>query len=396
MSSALSPCGSRGRVFFDKTLTKYNFGDSHPLHPIRLELTMTLAETFGLVSDLSPYQAPAATLEQLATVHTPGFIESVLQVGKHPERPDLGHGLGTPDNPTFARIDQAAAAVVGATLAACQQVWRGSVTHGVSIAGGLHHAMPNAASGFCVFNDLAVGIQWLLDNGAGRVAYVDLDVHHGDGVEAIFSNDPRVLTISLHESGRTLFPGTGFNTDIGGPDALGSAVNVPLPVGTSDVEWLRAFDAVVPELLRAFQPEVLVSQHGCDSHRSDPLAHLALTVDGQRASYQMVHDLAHELCAGRWVATGGGGYSLVDVVPRAWTHLIALVHGQVLAPETEIPGDWSAYVIARTGVAGPQYMTDGPLDLWMPWSGTFNPESAVDRSIAATRHAVFPHHGLLP
>ena len=185
--------------------------------------------------------------------------------------------------------------------------------------------MPDRASGFCVYNDVAVGIQWLLDQGAQRVAYVDVDVHHGDGVEAIFWDDPRVLTISLHESGQFLFPGTGFADDTGGPGAEGSAVNVALPPGTADAGWLRAFHAVVPPLLREFDPEILVTQHGCDSHADDPLAHLMLSVDGQRAAYLALHDLAHEVAGGRWVATGGGGYALVDVVPRAWTHLLAIV-----------------------------------------------------------------------
>ena len=175
-------------------------------------------------------------------------------------------------------------------------------------------------------------------NGATKVAYVDVDVHHGDGVEKIFYDDPRVLTISLHETGQTLFPGTGFPQDVGGPDAQGSAVNVALPPGTSDAGWLRAFHAVVPPLLREFAPDILVTQHGCDSHRDDPLADLMLSVDGQRASYLALHDLAHEVCDGKWVVTGGGGYALVEVVPRAWTHLLSVVGGHPLDVSTPTPG----------------------------------------------------------
>ena len=201
-------------------------------------------------------------------------------------------------------MHEAAAHVVGASLEAFRQVWSGESLHAANITGGLHHAMPDRASGFCVYNDVAIGIRWLLEQGAERVAYVDVDVHHGDGVEAIFWDDPRVLTISLHETGQFLFPGTGFSGDVGGEGAEGSAVNVALPPGTADAGWLRAFHAVVPDLVREFAPDVLVTQHGCDSHAEDPLAHLMLSVDGQRAAYVALHELAHEVADGRWVATG--------------------------------------------------------------------------------------------
>ncbi|MGH8970837.1 MAG: acetoin utilization protein AcuC, partial [Actinomycetes bacterium] len=266
--------------------------------------------------------------------------------------------------------------------------------HAVNVAGGLHHAMAGAASGFCVYNDPAVAIAWLLDQGADRVAYVDVDVHHGDGVERAFWDDPRVLTISIHESGRYLFPGTGFAGDTGGPGAEGFAVNVALPPGTGDGPWLRAFHAVVPPLLGEFRPQVLVSQHGCDSHVLDPLAHLALTVDAQRTSYEAIHDLAHRHAGGRWVALGGGGYELVDVVPRVWTHLIAEAAGHRVPPTSEVPEGWRAHVVERLGVPGPARMTDGATPSWRDWSAGYDPADAVDRAVVATQRAVFPAHGL--
>ncbi len=162
--------------------------------------------------------------------------------------------------------------------------------------------MPDRAAGFCVYNDVGVAIRWLLDQGVERIAYVDVDAHHGDGVEAMFYDDPRVLTISLHESGRTLFPGTGWPCDKGGPNARGTAVNVALPAGTGDNQWLRAFNAVVPQVLEEFDPQFLVSQHGCDSHFEDAMAHLLLSIDGQRSSYAAVHRLAH-----RWRGRSLGG-----------------------------------------------------------------------------------------
>ncbi len=229
-----------------------------------------------------------------------------------------------------------------------------------------------------------------------RVAYVDLDVHHGDGVQAIFWNDPRVLTISLHETPRTLFPGTGYPEETGGAAAEGSAVNVALPPGTNDSGWLRAFDAVVTPLLREFRPDVIVSQHGCDGHAEDPLAHMALTVDGQRTAQAAMHDLAHELCGGRWLATGGGGYAIVDVVPRSWSHLIGIAGGRPVDPLTAVPDGWRSYVQRVLGRVGPYRMTDGGLNVMPSWDSGFDPADAVDRAVIATQRAVFPAHGLTP
>jgi len=297
-------------VAWDDALTRYDFGPGHPLAPVRVELTMQLAAGLGVLSVpsvtmLSPSPATDAELE---TVHDDDYVAAVRQAGRT-LAPDLRFGLGTADDPVFEGMHEASALVAGATMAAARAIWpgpgaaettaaadaAGRPMHAASIAGGLHHAMRRAASGFCVYNDPAIAIRWLLAAGAERVAYVDTDVHHGDGVQAAFYDDPRVLTISLHEHPATLFPGTGLPGETGSGAGEGYAVNVALPAGTGDDGWLRAFDAVVPPLLRVFQPEVLVSQHGCDSHRLDPLAHLELTVDGQRRAQVMLHDLAHEL-----------------------------------------------------------------------------------------------------
>jgi acetoin utilization protein AcuC len=224
---------------------------------------------------------------------------------------------------------------------------------------------------------------------------VDVDVHHGDGVQAAFYHDPRVLTVSLHETPLALFPNvSGFADEVGGPGAEGTAVNVPLPPGTTDAGWLRAFHAVVPSVLRAFQPEILISQCGADAHRLDPLADLRLSVDGQRAAYLAMRDLADELCEGRWVATGGGGYAVVEVVPRAWTHLIAAVTGEPLDPATETPESWrrlAAELRPRADV--PTTMTDGVEPVVKQWEPSDDP---IDRAVLATRLAVFPLHGLDP
>ncbi len=384
-------------MVFDPELTEYNFGPTHPLNPVRVDLTVRLAQALGVIGDgqLPIAPAPMADEELIETVHTRDYIAAVSKSDSPYDR-DLSHGLGTDDNPTFTDMHRASAHVVGASVEAARRVWTDDVRHAANIAGGLHHAMPDRASGFCVYNDVAVAIQWLLDQGAERIAYVDVDVHHGDGVQAVFYDDPRVLTISLHETPLTLFPGTGLPTESGGPGAEGSAVNVALPPGTDDRGWLRAFHAVVPPLLRAYAPDVLVTQHGCDSHSEDPLAHLQLSVDGQRASYIALHELAHEVCDGRWVVTGGGGYALVDVVPRAWTHLLATVANHPLDPRTHIPEVWQAHVRSLIGRAGPATMTDDrPVD-YRDWADGYDPGSTLDRAIHATRTAVFPSHGLDP
>jgi acetoin utilization protein AcuC len=241
-----------------------------------------------------------------------------------------------------------------------------------------------------------VAIKALLDEGAQRIVYVDIDVHHGDGVEKIFWNDPRVMTISLHETGRILFPGTGYANDIGGPRAEGSAVNVAFPPGTSDAPWLRAFHAVVPPLVMSFAPEVMFTQHGCDSHSLDPLAHMALSLDCQLESYKELHDLAHAAAGGRWIAVGGGGYELVDVVPRAWAHLVGVAAHQPIEPTDAVPAAWRSYVLERLGRQAPQRMTDGREMWFRSWATGHDPEDAVDRAVMATRKAVFPLHGLDP
>lgn len=403
-------CGGETTVVFDPTLTEYDFGEGHPMSPVRVALTIALATDLGVV-DQHPNQhpnragrpgvlravpAPMASSDLIATVHTEQFIDAVHRVGTTPGLIEPSFGLGTDDNPAFRGMHEAAAHVVGASVEAFRQVHSGESIHSANISGGLHHAMAGTASGFCIYNDISVGIQWLLDQGVQRVAYVDVDVHHGDGVERIFYDDPRVLTISLHETGQLLFPGTGFPHDIGGPTARGSAVNVALPPGTADSGWLRAFHAIVPPLLREFQPEILVTQHGCDSHAEDPLAHLMLSVDGQRAAYLALHDLAHEVCGGKWVVTGGGGYALVDVVPRAWTHLLAVVAGNPLDPAAATPDSWREYVRELTGRRAPALLTDGVEPTWRDWREGFDPDARLDRAVHATRNEIFPYHGLDP
>src|SRR5579859_2222832 len=380
---------------WDDGLAGYNFGPGHPLAPVRVELTIELARALGVLDGVAVVAPEPATDAELGYVHDADYIEAVRQAGR--AEPVMGrYGLGTADDPIFPGMHEASALVAGATLAAARAVWSGRADHGANIAGGLHHAMRDHASGFCVYNDPAIAIKWLLAQGAERIAYVDVDVHHGDGVQAAFYDDPRVLTISLHESPRTLFPGTGRPSEIGAPGAEGTAVNVALPAGTRDAGWLRAFHAVVPPLVRAFRPQVLVSQHGCDTHWMDPLANLELTIDAQRAAHAAIHSLAHETAAGRWVLTGGGGYEVVQVVPRTWTHLLAEAAGRPIDPAVPTPPSWRDYVARRTRAAAPEFMTEQASAAYPRFEHGYDPDEPVDQAIVATRTAVFPLHGLMP
>ena len=379
-------------------MTAYNFGPGHPMAPERMDLTARLSRSLGLFDlDHVDLAAPeVASDAELESVHSADYVAAVRRVSADPTRPDESRGLGTEDDPAFAGMHEAAARLAGGSLLAAQRLLEGSAVHAVNFGGGMHHAARERASGFCIYNDAALAVQKLLDGGVGKVAYIDVDAHHGDGTQNIFWDDPRVLTISLHETGLTLFPGTGFANETGGPAAEGTAVNVALPAGTSDAGWLRAFYAVVPQLVGAFEPGVIVSQHGCDSHRNDPLTHLNLSVDGQREAASAVGNLAERYCGGRWIATGGGGYNVLDVVPRAWSHLVAIAAGRPVPLRTPVPAEWRQYVMEKFGREAPTLMGDDVELWWRSWEVGFDPNDAVDRTVMATRKAVFPLHGLDP
>src|SRR6478672_5573589 len=359
-------------VIWDTRMLGYDLGGDHPLHPLRWELTWLLAGELGVLDHYRVLVPEQADDQALSRIHTPGYIAAVKEASE--EFPGaVGHGLGTADNPVFAGMHDNAALIAGGSIDAATAIARGEVDRAVNFCGGLHHAMADHASGFCIYNDVALGIKALLDEGVERVAYVDVDAHHGDGVQAAFYDDPRVLTVSIHESPLTLFPGTGWPAELGSGAAQGTSANLALPPGTSDAGWLRAFQAVVPGLVRSFRPEVLVTQHGADSQREDPLADLNLTIDGQRTSYVALRTLAQSAAGGRWLALGGGGYSPVRVVPRAWTHLLGIVADRDVDPSTPLPEDWIALAAtARPDVLLPIDMTEGTTGLvsYERWDGT--------------------------
>ncbi len=336
----------------DRALESYGFGEGHPFNPLRIRLTLELCEDLGLFEGYSFTGAEPASEEDLLSVHSLSYVRCVQEAGRgvtaersvELER----HGIGTPDNPVVPGLHEAGAHIVGAVMEATRLVMSGEAEHALCLSGGLHHAMRSRASGFCFYNDAGAAIARLKKEQPGiRVAYLDTDAHHGDGVQWMFYDDPEVLTISMHESGRYLFPGTGGIEERGRGEGLGYSVNLPLEPFTGDESWISCFEELVPEVLRAFEPDLILSQNGCDGHALDPLTHLSATTRLYEHIPRRVHDLAHDLCGGRWVATGGGGYDFWRVVPRAWTALWAAVsHAKV--PE-KAPADW----ISRWGGMGP-------------------------------------------
>ena len=346
-------------LVYGDALMKHFLSEEHPLQPIRVKLAVDLIRSTGLIEFAHLLPPRPATLAELQLVHSPEYVELVRKLSDPSRRRQVSPaaideaGFASADNPISDELHEGASLVVGASIVAAEQIASGAALHVFSPSGGLHHAHRSRASGFCTYNDAAIACQWLKERGH-RVAYVDVDVHHGDGVEEIFNADPDVLTISLHESGRWLFPGTGFPEDAGIGPGKGFAANLPFVPYTWDEPWLVGFERVVPTLLRRFKPTVLVTQDGCDTHHLDPLAHLAATTRIWPVIGRTFHELAHELCEGRWLALGGGGYAIYEVVPRAWTLLFAeMLERPDLAadiddPSTVVPGEqaqnrvWSA------------------------------------------------------
>jgi acetoin utilization protein AcuC len=330
---------SVGLVRVEDIARTYDFGASHPLRPERVLLTYENIDRLGLSrrDHVEALASRSATDDEVLAVHGAEFVDAVKSIDAGERTSALEFGLGTPDDPIFPNMHKAAAAVCGASIVAAEAVASGDFEHAFNPAGGLHHARRREASGFCIYNDPAAAIARVLAIQPGwRVMYVDVDVHHGDGVQWIFYDDPRVLTVSFHQSGRYLYPGTGSEDEIGEGSALGTAANVPLLPYTGNDDYLWALERVMTDLSKAFRPHLIVTQLGADTHHGDPLAELGLTMAAYPRMAEILHETAHEFCDGRWVATGGGGYQAETVVPKVWTiHFAEMCD----APEV-IPHDW--------------------------------------------------------
>lgn len=323
-------------LYYTDQFMGYNFGPEHPLKPVRLMLTYKLIEECGMFDGLTCHVKPSLACEaDLQRVHTPEYIESVRA-----EEPDLAFGLGSDDTPVFKGIYDASRLLAGGSIDAARRIISEDCK-AFNIGGGLHHAMPTQASGFCVFNDPALAISVLKER-FSRILYIDIDGHHGDGVQQIFYEDPDVLTISIHESGRYIFPGTGFVDEIGAGPGLGYSVNIPMPMYAGNDEYHTAFEEIVPPLFEWFKPEVVVAQLGVDAHYLDPLTSLNLTLTGYSYLVKRIVKLADKYANGRLLALGGGGYNL-EVVPIAWAGVMHIMRDEPL-PEY-LPPYWVEFFI---------------------------------------------------
>ena len=366
---------------YDDALSRHQLRTDHPMRPVRLQYTHELLQAYGAF-DLaaSAVAAPReATEEELQWLHGSEYISAVrsFSLGLSGYDPRRYNFSADGDNPTYPGMYDAAALSTGASLAAAELVAGGRVEAAFSISGGLHHAAANHASGFCVFNDPALAIHYLLGRGL-RVAYVDIDAHHGDGVQEAFFGDDRALTISVHESGQYLFPGTGFVQELGTGKGVGYSVNLPLYPYTGDEVYLEAFGAVVPPLLRAFAPDVLVTQLGIDSYHTDPLTHLQVTTRGFVEAVSTFSQLGIP-----WLALGGGGYDVMAVA-RAWT----LAYGAMLGVE------WpDAVPESFAGKYGVKRLRDTEAPE-VPQHVVRDGRRYADERVAEVKEQVFPLHGL--
>ena len=359
-----SPAQHRVRLIFEQAELAYDFGPGHPLQARRLVALMDLLETSRLwdsANEQTRLAMRAATIDELRLIHTADYIAAVQRLSE-PEASDatpeqrkerqeciMRYGFGEGDTPPLPDMHKVSALIAGGSLVAMSAVMGlpagGTFSsseerplHVFHPAGGLHHAWADRASGFCVYNDISVGIAHVLQSTEAKVLYIDFDAHHGDGVQRSFYDDPRVMTISLHETGRYLFPGTGDVLELGNGLGRGYAVNVPLEPFTEDDSYTDAINSLLHPLVTSFAPDLIITQHGCDTHAWDPLTHLKLTLRGIQKQMKLAHELAHTYCEGRWVALGGGGYDLYRVVPRAWSMLWAEMSEQALP--LDLPEGW--------------------------------------------------------
>lgn len=381
----------RTALIWDPALLEYRFRPDHPFNPKRLELTVSLIEALGLLDGKEHRLVPprAATRKELLRVHSGEYVDAVQRLGEAGS--DTGEGwrwgLGTDDTPIFPGMHEVTSLVAGGTILAAELVMSGEVDRAFNIAGGLHHAHRDRASGFCVYSDLAAAIAWIREAHGSRVLYIDYDAHHGDGVQGLFYDDPDVLTLSLHESGRYLFPGTGFVDELGEGAGYGYSLNLPLDPSTEDDSWIELYRKVLPEVAEAFRPEVIVLQNGCDGHTLDPLTHLRATTRLYEETLRITCEVADRVCGGRIVGTGGGGYAVWEVVPRAWALVWAGLSGQ--EAEDRIPREWLERWQGESPVLLPERLRDAP-DAFPPVPRRAEVEAVNRRTLESLRRQALP------
>lgn len=380
----------RGKLVYpySDALLGYEFKKDHPLKPDRLKLTYLLSKELGLIDKVKEIEPTLATREELELFHTPEYIDAVEDSGIN-NNPHPQFGLGTSDNPIFPQIHDTGARYVGATLNAMKEIIDGA-SNAFCISGGLHHAHQSEASGFCIYNDVVIAIKLLQKKRNVKILYFDLDAHHGDGVQNAFYRSKDVLTISVHQTGKTLFPGTGFVYEAGGADGVGHSVNIPLIPGAGTPELIRVFEEIVVPLFESFKPNLLITQLGVDGHYLDPLAHLAYTSHGFETVVRRLRDLSSKICDVGWLAVGGGGYYPVNVA-RLWSLFLAIMLDEKIPKKMP---DKFLEVCSQMGYENhPELMRDVDEVVQMYYS---REEVVLDleRSIRRVKEIVLPYHGL--
>jgi len=362
-------------VFHEDEL-KYRFNDTHPFDPERLLATADLLKSIQALDSSHILKPRPASEDELLLVHVQEYIDAVKALSS--ENPPAEwiqkaerYGLDTEDTPYFKSMHQVTSQIVGGSIEAAEAVLSGKAQHALHLGGGLHHAMPSKGSGFCVYNDASVAIAYIRERYNIKVLYVDTDVHHGDGVQWTFYTDPNVCTLSFHETGKYLFPGTGAVNERGDGEGYGLTINMPFEPYTEDDSWMENFNEVMERVVRFFKPDLILSQHGCDAHALDPLAHMHCSMRIYLEMPKTIHRLAHEYCDGRWVALGGGGYDVWRVAPRAWSLVwLTMTDHPLIAelahnPSLPLPPSWLSLWKPRSPVELPHYWLDDTSE-WIP------------------------------
>lgn len=347
----------------------YKFSDTHPFNQKRLVLTIDLLRKMNALPENLVVPARVATDEELMLAHDTRYIEIVKKASRGEISPEAGesYGIGTEDTPIFENMHEASARLVGGTLTAVDYVMEGKAQHALNLGGGLHHGFRGKASGFCIYNDSSVAINYMKKKYGARVLYIDTDAHHGDGVQWCFYDDPDVCTVSIHETGRYLFPGTGNINERGSGQGYGTSFNFPIDAFTEDESFLEIYRTAMKEIIEFFKPDVILTQNGADAHYLDPLTHLYGTMNIYREIPRIAHELAHEYCEGRWIAVGGGGYDIWRVVPRAWS-LIWMEMNDMALPTGDLPESWLS-----------KWQPESPVPLIGTWDDPANMYQAIPR-----------------
>ncbi|WP_102026754.1 acetoin utilization protein AcuC [Salirhabdus sp. Marseille-P4669] len=339
----------------------YHFRTDHPFNQLRVQSTYDLLKSSGALSDTQVLSPRTATIEELKLVHDERFIEAVIASsnGQLKEQDAAEFGLGTEDTPIFSGMHEAASLLVGGTLQAVDYVLEGKGQHALNLGGGLHHGFKRKASGFCIYNDAAIAIAYIRKHYNVKVLYVDTDAHHGDGVQWSFYDDPNVCTLSIHETGRYLFPGTGNVNERGIKEGYGYSFNIPIDAFTEDESFLQIYEKAFREIMDYFQPDIIVTQNGADAHAYDPLSHLCGTMKIYEYIPMLAHELAHTYCDGKWIALGGGGYDIWRVVPRAWAQIWNVMNDQKPFSGS-LPKEWIDKYQSKSLVPLPDTWHDQP------------------------------------